>query len=75
MNSATWRKSSYSASNGGECIEVSSSHGRVLVRDTKDKEGPMLQVRSAVWHRFAESIKSGRSLAEPVLASYSQAPE
>jgi Domain of unknown function (DUF397) len=69
MNNPTWRKSSYSGSNGGECVEVGSHQGRVLVRDTKDQDGPMLQVSLAVWHRFAESIKSGRSLAEPVLAA------
>jgi len=63
MNSVTWRKSSYSASNGGECVEVGSHHGRVLVRDTKDREGPVLRVGSAVWRRFADGVKSGRPLA------------
>ena len=60
INNATWRKSSYSASNGGECVEVGSHHGRVLVRDTKDQEGPVLQVSPAAWRRFADRVKSGR---------------
>ena len=60
MNSATWRKSSYSASNGGECIEVGSHHDRVLVRDTKDRKGPVLRVSPAAWRRFADRVKSGR---------------
>jgi hypothetical protein len=38
VNSATWRKSSYSGSNGGECVEVGAHEGRVLVRDTKDRK-------------------------------------
>ena len=59
MTGATWRKSSYSGSNGGECVEVGSHHGRVLVRDTKDQEGPMLRVGPAVWRRFADRVKSG----------------
>ena len=59
MNSATWRKSSYSGSNGGECVEVGRHHGRVLVRDTKDQQGPVLRVSPAVWRRFADRIKSG----------------
>jgi hypothetical protein len=62
MTGATWRKSSYSGSNGGECVEVGSHHGRVLVRDTKDQEGPMLRVGPAVWRRFADRVKSGRPL-------------
>jgi hypothetical protein len=61
MNSATWRKSSYSGSNGGECVEVGGHHGRVLVRDTKDRQGPVLRVSPAAWRRFADEVK--RSLA------------
>ena len=57
MNSATWRKSSYSGSNGGECVEVGGHHGRVLVRDTKDQEGPVLRISPAVWRRFADLVK------------------
>jgi Domain of unknown function (DUF397) len=64
MTDAAWRKSSYSASNGGECVEVGGHHGRVLVRDTKDQEGPVLRVSLAAWRRFAHHIKSGPSLAE-----------
>jgi hypothetical protein len=42
---ATWRKSSYSGGNGGGCVEVGAqSHAsRVLVRDTKDREGLVLR--------------------------------
>ena len=41
---ATWRKSSYSGGNGGGCIEVGAraEAGRALVRDTKDRQGPVL---------------------------------
>jgi hypothetical protein len=63
MNSATWRKSSYSGSNGGECVEVGGHHGRVLVRDTKDRQGPVLRVSPAAWRRFADGVKNGRPLA------------
>jgi hypothetical protein len=62
MNNPTWRKSSYSGSNGGECIEVGIHHGRVLVRDTKDQAGPMLQVSQAVWRKFADRVKNERPL-------------
>jgi Domain of unknown function (DUF397) len=36
-----WRKSSYSGSNGGQCIEVASGPS-VTVRDTTDRDGVML---------------------------------
>ncbi len=52
-----WRTSSYSGTNG-ECIEVSAD-ARVLVRDTKDREGPLLAFRPYVWRRFAAHVKVG----------------
>ena len=38
---SNWRKSSYSGDNGGECVEVASAEA-VLVRDTTDRNGPVL---------------------------------
>jgi hypothetical protein len=57
---ATWRKSSYSGGNGGGCIEVGTNAGtgRVLVRDTKDRPGPVLRFTPAAWKRFADRIGS-----------------
>ena len=55
-----WRKSSRSADNGGECVEVAGRRGRVLVRDTKDQAGPVLGFPAAVWRAFAAQV--GRSL-------------
>jgi Domain of unknown function (DUF397) len=55
-----WRKSSYSG-NGGECIEVADHANRVLVRDTKDRTGPVLKFSPNAWRRFAAQVK--RSLA------------
>ena len=55
-----WRKSSYSGGNGGNCIEVAgrSRAGRILVRDTKDRTGPILRFPADVWRRFATQLKS-----------------
>lgn len=33
-----WRKSSFSGSTGGECVEVGEGLGAVLVRDTKQAQ-------------------------------------
>jgi hypothetical protein len=53
-----WRKSSYTTSNGGNCVEVAGQESRVLVRDTKDRTGPMLRFAPDAWHRFAEQVKA-----------------
>jgi hypothetical protein len=52
-----WRKSSYSSSNGGNCVEVGHAAGTVAVRDTKDNgNGPVLSVTSSAWERFTKSL-------------------
>ena len=57
---ATWRKSSYSGGNGGGCVEVGAQAqaGRVLVRDTKDRQGPVLGFTPGAWGRFADLVRS-----------------
>lgn len=37
-----WRKSSFSAGNNGDCVEVAHTLG--AVRDSKNAQGPMLAV-------------------------------
>ena len=37
-----WRKSSHSNGLGGECVELAALPGQVLVRDSKDPDGPRL---------------------------------
>ena len=60
---AMWRTSSYSGGSGGDCVEVRDDTGRVLVRDTKDRTGPVLPFTPQAWQRFADRVK--RSLAGP----------
>ncbi|MGH7487496.1 MAG: DUF397 domain-containing protein [bacterium] len=57
-----WRKASYSASNGGDCVEVGQAD-RVLVRDTKDRAGPVLRFTPDAWRRFADRVKRSLALA------------
>ena len=52
---SNWRKSSYSADNGGACIEVASAEA-VLVRDTVDRQGPMLTFTADAWRTFTKTI-------------------
>jgi hypothetical protein len=39
-----WRKSSYSDGTGGECVEVAATPGHVLIRDSKNPDGPVLRL-------------------------------
>ncbi|CAM5412544.1 DUF397 domain-containing protein [Streptomyces hirsutus] len=51
-----WFKSSYSSSgDGNDCIEVAISPGTVLVRDSKNAQGPRLSIASAAWADFVRS--------------------
>jgi hypothetical protein len=60
LASLRWRKSSYSGSNGGGCLEAASNNRYVLVRDTQDRTGPVLRFPLAAWHRFTEQIIKSR---------------
>jgi Domain of unknown function (DUF397) len=53
----TWRKSTYSADNGGNCVEVGGAGPVVVVRDTKDRTGAALAFGPDAWQRFAAGIK------------------
>ena len=53
----TWRKSTYSGGNGGQCVEVAAS-GRVFVRDSKNPDRGRLGFSAQTWREFAARIKS-----------------
>ncbi|MET9924014.1 MULTISPECIES: DUF397 domain-containing protein [unclassified Streptomyces] len=53
-----WFKSSYSGSQGGDCIEVATCPHTVHVRDSKDLAVPALAVSSATWTSFVEFAAS-----------------
>jgi len=56
----SWRKASYSSNGGGNCVEVGTGlPGKVAVRDSKDREGPMLTVGGSAWSEFVDGIKLG----------------
>lgn len=55
-----WIKSSYSAGNGGDCIEVAPGFpGVVPVRDSKDPHGPILSFDAPAWAAFIDGVKTG----------------
>ncbi|MEV4758136.1 DUF397 domain-containing protein [Micromonospora sp. NPDC049559] len=59
LTGANWRKSSYSSTNGGSCVEVADNlPGRVLVRDTKDRDGGTLTFTPTSWQAFINLAKT-----------------
>jgi hypothetical protein len=52
-----WRKSSYSGANGGQCVEAA-SRGGVMVRDTTDRDGVMLEFSTGAWAAFVVRLRS-----------------
>ncbi|HEY0937830.1 MAG TPA: DUF397 domain-containing protein [Trebonia sp.] len=44
-----WRKSSYSSNGGEACVETASGESAVLVRDTTDRDGAILNVPADAW--------------------------
>ncbi|MEU8524545.1 DUF397 domain-containing protein [Streptomyces sp. NPDC048629] len=58
LSSATWRKSSYSNGQGGDCVEVADHIPHTVpVRDSKNPAGPVLLVPAPAWVAFMEHIK------------------
>ena len=58
-SAVTWRTSSYSGTNGGQCVEVGNDAHLIAVRDSKDPDGSMLAFAADTWAAFAERIKAG----------------
>jgi hypothetical protein len=50
----TWFKSSYSAGDGGQCVEVAAGIGAVHVRDSKDTTRAALAVQPTAWAAFVQ---------------------
>ena len=53
-----WRKSSYSGTNG-QCTEVAHHGDTIVVRDSKDSDGPQLTFTLKAWAAFIHKA-SGR---------------
>jgi Domain of unknown function (DUF397) len=53
-----WRTSSYTGNGGGNCVEVGDAAPLIVVRDTKDRSGPVLRFCPAAWRRFADKVKA-----------------
>ena len=60
LTSPRWRKSSFSGSNGGNCVEAADHDGMILVRDTKDRgHGPVQRYAAGEWRAFVARVRNG----------------
>lgn len=58
LSRLNWRKATYSIANG-DCAEVASDAGIVIVRDTKDPSGQILSYPSDSWRSFVSKAQMG----------------
>jgi hypothetical protein len=56
----TWRKSSHSTANGGNCVEVARVTGSIAARDSKNPEGGHLTFTMEAFGALLTDIKAGR---------------
>ena len=63
LSAAEWHKSTLSAANG--CVEVAIQVDGVAVRDTKDRNGPVLKFSRDEWAAFLGGVQAGEFDLEP----------
>jgi hypothetical protein len=54
-----FRKSSYSGAANPNCVEVGFVTAEVLLRDSKDPDGPVLRFTTDEWKAFLAGVKAG----------------
>jgi hypothetical protein len=60
LSTATWRKSSHSNQDGGDCVEVADGvPGLLPVRDSKDPRRAPLLFTTPAWTAFLHTVKAG----------------
>jgi hypothetical protein len=53
----SWRTSTYTGNGGGNCVEVGHAANAVIVRDTKNRGGLVLNVPAHAWAKFTASLR------------------
>ncbi|MFK3983092.1 DUF397 domain-containing protein [Micromonospora sp. NPDC050397] len=59
MATSGWQRSTKSGAGDNNCVEVAYGDEGVLVRDSKDRSGPVLIVGRASWESMVRELKSG----------------
>jgi hypothetical protein len=58
LGGGKWRKSTLSQLSG--CVEVAFIDGRVAMRDSKDRGGPVLAFEPTEWQAFLRGVRDGQ---------------
>jgi hypothetical protein len=58
QNDLTWRKSTRSGA-AGHCVEMADTSAAVLVRDSKNANGPVLRFAAIGWKGFLAGVRDG----------------
>ena len=58
LASAQWRKSSYSGSSGGDCVEVAPLTARIAIRDSKAPDLGALTLTPEAFAAFVTSVSA-----------------
>lgn len=51
-----WFKSSHSGGSGTECVECAYSGADTLIRDSKQAEASVIQIRPDTWRAFVRAL-------------------
>jgi len=54
-----WRKARRSVNNGA-CVEVAPAGRQILIRDSTDRNGPVMRYSGRSWSMFVAGAKTGR---------------
>jgi hypothetical protein len=60
MGGVTWRRSTRSRGNGGDCVEVAELDDTVGLRDSKEPTGPVLRIDRVAWQAFVAGLRRKR---------------
>jgi Domain of unknown function (DUF397) len=56
MSESPWRTSTHSGGANSTCVEIAAASA-VLVRDTTDRNGPVLGIPAAAWSAFLATLR------------------
>ncbi|NUR73358.1 MAG: DUF397 domain-containing protein [Hamadaea sp.] len=57
LSSLDWRKSR--RCDAGTCVEVASLKDEIVIRDSKDPDGPVLHFTRDEWTAFVDGVRDG----------------
>jgi hypothetical protein len=60
MQALTWRRSSYTGANGGNCVELARTPHHIATRDSKAPDNGTLRFEPQAFSAFLNDVKRGK---------------